>query len=452
MSKAELGREGVMQLVEAGVISQRVASERLGLSERQVKRLWSKYKAQGAKGLISKARGKRSNNAIGARARERIMALVRERYADFGPTLICEHLQESHAQFVSRETLRQWMVQEGLWKPKVKRARRHHSRERRPRVGELIQIDGSPHDWFEGRAPKCTLIAFIDDATSRVMGARFYEAETTKGYLQMVQSHVKTHGRPLALYSDRHAIFTKHDPEDPDLTQYGRALLQLDIEPIQARSPQAKGRVERLFQTLQDRMVKAMRLEGINGLHSANAWIQGYIQRHNAKFAHEPKSVEDAHRSFEGTGVELARICALHHTRRLNKALNCQFQGNILQVHEGQTHLPKGRADAHIIEHINGQLELQCMGHTLSFSLFGRYEHLNQQSEADDKTLNAQMDLICKAKTTTKQRLQAQMAHQEAQRARGIYTPTHRASELPKQVFKPTRRKPKVAQKERESA
>jgi len=438
MSKRELERHGVMQLIELGAVNQRVAGERLGVGVRQIKRLWSAYKAKGATGLISKQRGRRSNRAIAKSKRNAIMSLVRTQYADFGPTLACEYLQDTHGYSVGVETLRRWMIQEQLWKPKVKRARRHHSRERRARMGELVQIDGSPHDWFEGRSGKCSLLAFIDDATSKVLVARFYESETTKGYLQLVQRHVTQFGRALAYYSDRHAIFTKHDPEDPDPTQFARALLQLDIEPIQARSPQAKGRVERLFQTLQDRMVKAMRLAGINDIQSANAWIDGYIEQHNAQFAQPTAKIEDAHRPFAGSAIELARICAVHHTRKLNTALNCQFQGDILQVHEHQANAPKGAAYAQIIEHTNGEIELLHQGKPLIFSAYGRYAHLKQQSEADDKTINARVDAVCaRVKPLSKQRsqaqlLKAQMAHQEAQRAKGIYTPTHYTSMLPK--------------------
>ena len=259
MSKGELERYTVIRKLEACLINQQQAAMALNLSVRQIRRLLKHYQSFGAAGLISRQRGRPSNRAIAADHKSHILELVRTYYADFGPTLACEYLKREHECTISVETLRQWMMAQGLWKAKAKRVRRHHSRDRRPRRGELIQIDGSTHDWFEGRSSKCTLIAFIDDASSHVMVMKFFEAETTAAYLELLNQYVTRYGKPLSLYSDRHGIFTKHDPEDPDPTQYGRATLQLGIEPIQARSPQAKGRIERLFKTMQDRLVKAMR-------------------------------------------------------------------------------------------------------------------------------------------------------------------------------------------------
>lgn len=431
MSKRELERYTVMRQLEEQLISRQQAALALDLSERQVRRLWKDFQHLGAAGLISKRRGQPSNRAIKADRRAHIMELVSTHYPDFGPTLACEYLQREHGCTISSETLRQWMIASGMWKPKVKRTRRHHSRDRRPRLGELIQIDGSTHDWFEGRSDKCTLIAFIDDARSQVMAARFFEAETSAAYLALLKQYISRHGKPWSLYSDRHAIFTKHDPEDPDPTQYGRAVLQLNIESIHARSPQAKGRIERLFQTLQDRMVKAMRLEGIDDMQSANAWLDGYIQRHNEQFAVQPMQAEDAHKPFLGTPAELARICALIHTRTLNKAGNCKFHGDILQVIGQQHTLPKRSIKVQVIEHTHGEMELMYQGRSLPFKAFGCYEHLKQQAEVDDKTINARIHLLLsKTQSTQHQKLAAQLSHQDYQRQQGIYEPTHHTSQL----------------------
>ena len=220
------------------------------------------------------------------------------------------------------------MIQAGLWQAKRRRAQRvHPSRARRPCLGELVQIDGSHHDWFEGRSSTCCLIAFIDDATGRVLGARFFEQETTQGYLAVLHALMQRHGAPLALYSDRHGIFTKADPEDPKPTQFERALLQLQIEPICAHSPQAKGRVERLFQTLQDRMCKAMRLERIDTIEQANSWLDGYLREHNRRFAVQARQPQDMHRPWDGTTQALADICSLHHQRQLSAQGACKFEG-----------------------------------------------------------------------------------------------------------------------------
>lgn len=266
MSLKEAQRLAVVQRVEAGEISQAQAGAALGISVRQIKRLCRRVREHGPGGLISRRRGKPSNRRIGEGQREHFMALVHQHYADFGPELAREYLTREHGFGYSTETLRRWMMAAGLWKAKVRRAKRVHSaRQRRSCLGELVQIDGSHHDWFEGRAHKCCLLAFIDDATGRVLGARFEAQETTEGYLAVLHEVVQRHGAPLALYSDRHSIFTKSDPDDPKPTQFERALLQLNIEPICAHTPQAKGRVERLFQTLQDRMCKALRLDGVSG-------------------------------------------------------------------------------------------------------------------------------------------------------------------------------------------
>lgn len=250
MSQKEVQRLLVLRRVLDEGVGQGVAAQQLGISVRQVKRLCRRLREEGAQGLVSRRRGQPSNRRITAEQREPYLALVRQHYADFGPQLAHEYLQRDHGFGYSVETLRGWMMQAGLWQAKKRRAQRvHNPRAPRPCLGELVQIDGSHHDWFEGRSTKCCLIAFIDDATSRVLGARFFEQETTQGYLSVLHTLVQRHGVPLALYSDRHGIFTKHNPEDSKPTQFERALLQLQIEPICARSPQAKGRVERLFQT-----------------------------------------------------------------------------------------------------------------------------------------------------------------------------------------------------------
>jgi hypothetical protein len=263
MSKQEIGRLEVLRRMLDGVISRRRAGELLGLTDRQVRRLRRGYEEIGAAALVSKKRGRPSNRRIDEATRNAIVTRLRTRYQGFGPTLAAEYLgQEGYA--VSKETLRSWMVEAELWRvAKGRRQKLHPPRLRRSRLGELIQIDGSPRDWFEGRSPRCTLIAFIDDATSCVMAAGFVPVESTQAYLDALHAYVSAYGCPAALYSDRHGIFRKHDPEDDTPTQFQRALSTLGIEGIQAMSPQAKGRVERLFQTLQDRLVKALRLARI---------------------------------------------------------------------------------------------------------------------------------------------------------------------------------------------
>jgi len=286
-------------------LSQREAAERLGISVRQFKRLIRSWKQDGDAGLLSRQRGRASHNRLAEEQRARITELLKDKYPDFGPTLAAEKLLELEGIKVSRETIRQLQVTLSLWKAKSRRVRRvFQLRDRRPRFGELIQIDGSPHDWFEGRAPRCTLIVFIDDATSRLTALRFVPAETTRGYLETLRGHVLEHGVPLAFYSDRHGIFrvnAKDAASGDGKTEFGRVSDRLGIEAIHALTPQAKGRVERANQTLQDRLVKELRLQGISSMEAANRYLPGFIGRWNAKFAVAPGDEASAHRPWTGT-------------------------------------------------------------------------------------------------------------------------------------------------------
>src|SRR6202051_860201 len=247
MSGSERDRAFLVRQAVEGRLGQREASERLGISVRQFKRLVRAWRSDGDAGLVSRQRGRPSHRRMSEALRSRIGGLLKEKYADFGATLASEKLLELDGIKVSVEMVRRIQIGLRLWRPKPRRARRvFQLRERRPRFGELIQIDGSPHDWFEGRAPRCTLIVFIDDATSRLTALRFVPAETTRAYLETLRAHVLTHGVPLAFYSDRHGIFrvNARDAESGDgKTEFGRVSERLGIEPIHALTPQAKGRV-----------------------------------------------------------------------------------------------------------------------------------------------------------------------------------------------------------------
>lgn len=421
MSQKEAQRLGVIRRVLEGELSQAQAACMLGLSVRQVKRLVRQLSLQGAAGLISKRRGVPSNRRIGDAVREHFMAIVRQHYSDFGPELAREYLAREHGFAHSIETLRSWMVAAQLWKPKKRRKQRmHHARERRACRGELVQIDGSHHDWFEARAPKCCLIAFIDDATGQVLAARFFATESTLGYLDLLHEHAALHGLPGAFYSDRHGIFTKSDPEDPKPTQFERALLQLGIEGICAHTPQAKGRVERLFQTLQDRMVKAMRLQGITGIEAANAWLPTYLQGHNQRFAVLPASPSDFHRPWAGTVEQLARICSVHHQRHLSNQLSCQFEGDIVQVEPAQAHAPRSRAVVDIAQFADGRIEVLYRGNPLRHQRYTVHAHLKSRKVIDDKQINAHVETALAKQRLALVRLMASIDHQNAQRQMGI--------------------------------
>ena len=423
MSQKEVQRLAVIGQVLQGGLVQAQAAQMLGVSVRQIKRLCRRVRQQGAAGLISQRRGRPSHRRIAPQRREHYVGLVREHYGDFGPQLAHEYLRREHGFAWSVETLRGWMIGAGLWQARRRRqARVHSARARRECLGELVQIDGSHHDWFEGRSGKCCLIAFIDDATGRVLGGRFFEQETTQGYLGVLHELVQRHGAPLALYSDRHGIFTKPDPEDVKPTQFERALLQLHIEPICAHSPQAKGRVERLFQTLQDRMCKAMRLERIDTLEQANSWLAGYLREHNRRFAVKAKRPEDLHRPWTGTTQALADICSLHHQRQLSAQGACKFEGSVLQLQPNQAHAPSARAMVDIAQHADGTLRLSYRGQPLAHRSFAVHEPRSNHS-ADHKTVNARVDRVRDAQQARLRRLKAELAFQDSQRQRGVFKP-----------------------------
>lgn len=392
MSKKELTRLEVVQRVANGGMRIATAACQLKLSERHVKRLVRAFRSNGAAGLVSKRRGKPSNNRIDPARKAQILERVREAYADFGPTLAAEYLR-NEGYCLSKETLRRWMMETGIWRAGKKRTALHPPRERRPRLGELVQIDGSPHDWFEGRGPRCTLIAFIDDATSRVMSACFTRAETTRDYLNGIHVYVSAYGCPAAFYSDRHGIFTKHDPEDAQPTQFQRAAASLGIDTIQATTPQAKGRVERLFQTLQDRLIKAMRFAGISDIESANAFLQSYLPTHNERFAVPPAKTEDAHVPCPVDTLELGRICAIQHRRKLSKDLVVSFnrQRYIVQTGGAPRYALRGQAVT-VVEYPDRRIELLHGRESLPFKVFGEANPV--EPAVDDKTLNPRMETI----------------------------------------------------------
>ena len=415
MSLKEADRYAVIGQVIERTMGQSDAALWLNISVRQVKRLVRAIRQGGAQGAVSKRWGVPSNRRIAVSVREQFVGLVRQHYSDFGPTLACEYLTSQHGYTGSAQTLRGWMMQARLCKAKRSRARHVHSpRERRSRLGELVQIDGSPHAWFEDRSGKCCLIAFIDDATGKLLQACFYPVESTNAYLHSLQCYVGAHGRPVALYSDRHSIFTKHDPEDPTPTQFERALGALNIESILAYSPQAKGRVERLFQTLQDRLVKALRLAKISTIEAANAWLPQYLDKHNARFKHPAFDAADAHRAMQGDAQDLRRVCAHHYERVLSKTLTCKFKGQLLVLitRPEQPRYALRAQTIQVIEHQGGDIELLWGLELLPFKSFDAHQHLSQSRVADDKLLNARVDEVLVKEATRLRKLQVSVALQ----------------------------------------
>lgn len=334
MTPNELRRLEVLGRLQAGVIRQAAAAVELGISVRQIKRALRAYRADGAAGIVSKRRGRPGNRRRDPAVLAEAVRLVGELYRDFGPTLASETLAERHDIRVDRETLRKLLIAEHIWKPKRRVHAYHPPRERRAQFGELIQIDGSPHRWFEDRGPRCTLIVFIDDATSRLVGLRFVNEESTDAYFRTAHDYFRIFGLPQSLYSDRHGIFRINHRENTtsDNTAFAKAMDTLNIELICANSPQAKGRVERVNRTLQDRLIKELRLANINSIEEANAFLEsGYINRHNTRFAIEARNPVDAHRTI-ATDLDLSAVLARRYQRKLTKDLTFSFERHIYRV------------------------------------------------------------------------------------------------------------------------
>jgi transposase len=363
----------VIQLVAKNRMKQRKAAEQLGVSVRQIKRLKKAYRLLGAKGLISKKRGRSSNHQIDAQVKEQALDLLRDRYADFGPTLAHEKLIEVHHLHLGVEKIRQLMIQEGLWHPRrAKRPVVHPMRDRRPRFGELVQLDGSPFDWFEGRAPACTLLVYIDDATSRVMELFFTEAETTFSYFQASEHYFTRYGKPQAFYSDKLSVFRVNLPNSvtgEGTTQFGRAMHQLNVRLLCANTPQAKGRVERMNQLLQDRYVKEMRLRGISSMAAGNAYAPEFIADLNARFAVVPQSQEDAHRPLLPQD-DLARILTVQELRVLSKNLTVQYHNAVYQIQTPRPTYALRQAQVVVRENRLGEITIEYKGKPLAYTIY----------------------------------------------------------------------------------
>jgi len=401
MSRKEIERVEVINQLKEKKLSQKSAAAKLGISDRQVRRLRKRYNDHGLTGLISRHRGKRSVRKISDERHERIMAIVSSIYADFGPTLAAEKLKED-GEVISRETLRLWMTERGLWKPKSRKEKKvHQSRERRPRFGELIQIDGSPHDWFEGRREPCTLLVFIDDATGEFMQLRFEESETTEGYAQATRDYIAEYGIPLAFYSDRHGIF-KINHEDPQnsesRTQFGRMAETLGIELIYASTPQAKGRVERANQTLQDRLVKELRLRNISTLDAANEFLKEYKYELSNKFAVEPKSPVNAHRPLLKTSDELDIIFTIQAERTVSKNLEIRYENTTYKIESEAMNLTIKGAKVTICKQFDGRLFIIYKGKKLPCYVIKK--PAKQIAVESAKTLNKYVDSIAKKQST----------------------------------------------------
>ncbi|MGB2976059.1 MAG: ISNCY family transposase [Phycisphaerae bacterium] len=372
MSRKERDRLKVVAALAERRLRQRAAAGLVGLSERQVRRILVRYRAEGDAGLVHRARGRPSNRRVPETLRRRVMGRVVRQYRDFGPTLATEKLAERDGLRVSRETLRGWMMAEGLWKPRRPRREVHLWRPRRPSFGELVQMDTSEHAWFEGRGDaEPVLVKMIDDATSRTL-LRFFPADTTEANLQMLGLWLRRHGRPGAIYADRDSIFKVNRPPTGEETragrqaetQFGRALRELGSDYIPAASPEAKGRVERSFQTDQDRLVKELRLRGISDIPSANAYLEAeYEPMLNARFTVPPASSVDAHRPAKG--YDLAAILSIQTVRTVANDYTVRHGGRRYQIERRS--IAGGLRGSKVIveERLDGSMRLRFRGRYL---------------------------------------------------------------------------------------
>jgi len=398
MSERELGRLRIIEDIEAQRLSIVQGAELAGVSRRQMTRLVRAFRDSGASGLISKKRGKPSNRRHTNGFRDYVLELVRQNYADFGPTLALEKLEAHHDVSVAKETLRKWMIEAGIWQTrKERRSRVYQPRNRRDCFGELIQIDGSHHWWFEDRGPKSALLVYVDDATSKLVHLRFAESENAFDYFHATKDYLGEYGKPLAFYSDKHAVFRTTHASNKDattgMTQFGRALSELNIDIICANSPQAKGRVERANKTLQDRLVKELRLKGISTIKDANAFMPEFMAHYNARFGKVPRNSKDMHRPFSEHDSLDGAMCHKEF-RTLSNTLTLRYDKVLFIIEPSDFTTGLARKRVTICDYPDGRLEIQYDGVTLPYRTFDKLQSVNRAEVVENKRLGPALEMI----------------------------------------------------------
>ncbi|KVR13393.1 integrase [Burkholderia ubonensis] len=434
MSMRELDRLKVVEAVVEGRLMPWRAAERLGISRRQVERLANRYRSQGAAGLVSRKRGQSSNHQLPEDLAHRALAIIRERYADFGPTLACEKLHECHGIRLAAETVRRLMTDAGLWIPRRQRPPKvYQPRARRACLGELVQIDGSEHRWFEARAPQCTLLVYVDDATSRLMMLHFTATESTFSYFEATRAYLERYGKPVALYSDKASVFrsTTASKTGRSVTHFGRAMYELNIDTFCANSSPAKGRVERAHLTLQDRLVKEMRLRGINTIEDANAYAPTFIAAYNARFAKPPRTGFDAHRPLRDD-EDLDQLLTWRETRRVTKSLTVLYDRVLYLLDD----TPANRKLIHryidVWEYPDGRIEIRADGAVLSCRQYDKLAEVDQGAVIDHKRLSHALQVA-----------EAIQAQRDNRRASGSPSRTNRGIEARQSERRPGTKKPR---------
>ena len=397
LSERELQRIQVLSEVMSRVRTVASASVVLALSTRQVQRLLRTYRSGGSGSLAHKARGRPSNNRIQEDVRDQAMALVRAHYPDFGPTLAAEMLALRHELQVSRETLRGWMTEAGLWLSRRQRRSFHQPRLRREALGELVQIDGSEHRWFEDRADPCTLLVFIDDATGRLLQLRFVTSESTFAYFEALQGYLEAHGCPVAFYSDKHSVFRvtrKEAKGGQGMTQFGRALAELNIEILCASSSQAKGRVERVNRTLQDRLVKELRMVGVSSIEAGNAFLPGFIARFNARFAVAPARPNDLHRPLNIPPERLRMILCRREQRYVGQQLTLSYDRLRIMLERSEVTIGLAGKYVDTYAFADGGLEVRWQGLSLPYKAFDKDQRVSHAAIVENKRLGEVLAFI----------------------------------------------------------
>src|SRR5215472_2257199 len=371
VSDGELRRLEVLRDVDRGGLPVRAAAQLLGRSERQVWRLLKEFRAAA-------------------------LWIVRQKYADFGPTLAAEKLAAEHGFSFSSETLRKWMIADGLWRDRKQRKSIHQPRRRRDCIGELVQVDGSEHWWFEDRGPPCTLLVFVDDATSRLIHLQFVASESTFAYFHAARAYLEAWGKPVAFYSDKHGVFRVNHPGalgGDGMTQFGRALHALNIDIICANSSPAKGRVERANKTLQDRLVKELRLAGAATLAEGNALLPAFIADYNARFGKAPANNKDLHRPLR-TGDDLDDAFAWKEQRTLSQALTLQYDKVVFILEPSEQAKVAIGKRVTVVDYPDGRLAIRYRGVELAYRTFDKIRQVPQAAIVENKQLGAALAFI----------------------------------------------------------
>ena len=385
MSTQETERLKEIHKVMDRQLTQEKAGEVLGISARQIGRLVKRVREEGAKGLIHRNRGRPSPHKMPKEREDRIGLIVEENYHDFGPTLASEKLEERHGIKVGREKLRQIMISKGIWRVRRRKKKVHQWRERKHYYGEMIQMDGSHHDWLEGRGPEMVFMGYVDDATGQADG-RFYDYEGLYPAMDSFERYIRRYGLPVSLYLDKHSTYkTTRQPDLDELlrgedaqTQFERACKELGIKLIHAHSPQAKGRIERTFGTLQDRLIKEMRLEGISTKEEANEFLGRYLPIYNKRFGKEPLKRADLHRSLS-KGIILRDIFCIKGRRTITNGYTVKWKGRLFLLENPTIALRRRKVE--VREHFDGKITIKLNGRYLKLTEIDKKKSVRPEKE-----------------------------------------------------------------------